>query len=125
MIQDKNFLMRRLQQLASMLNDLITSYPFVGPGQGPEDIDQQVYTATGLTTEDFLKMDEPALEAVVQKYGQQGTTLVLDLLGNLFYHQYLVTGDKQLLKKAQDFYTRFQAESGTFSMVYFQRIQQS
>lgn len=107
-----------------MLNKLIGSYPDNTLGMSEADIEQQVYTATGLTTEHFLQLDEEALNATINENGVENRTLVLDFLGNLFYHQYQVTGDKELLEKSKRMYNLFQEESGTFSMVYFQRTQQ-
>ena len=124
MIQDKNFLKRRLKELAAMLNRQIGSYPDNILGITEADIDQQIYTATGLSTDDFLALDEHGLEATIAKYDEQSGPLMLDFLGNLFYHQYQVTTEKAFLTKAQEFYRRFQEQSGTFSMVYFQRLQQ-
>ncbi|GAB3357961.1 hypothetical protein GCM10027566_22200 [Arachidicoccus ginsenosidivorans] len=125
MIQDKNFLMRRLKELAAMLNKQIGSFPDNILGITQADIDQQIYTATSLSVADFLALDDQGLEDTIAKYGAQGAPLMLDFLGNLFYYQFQMSGDKAYLKKAQDFYARFQQESGTFSMVYFQRLQQS
>jgi len=125
MIQDKNFLMRRLKELAAMLNKQIGSFPDNILGITEADIDQQIYTATTFTVADFLALDDQGLEEAIAKYGEQGTPLMLDFLGNLFYYQFQISGDKAFLKKAQNFYKRFQQESGTFSMVYFQRLQQN
>ncbi|UAY56543.1 hypothetical protein [Arachidicoccus terrestris] len=116
--------MRRLKELAAMLNKQIGSFPDNILGITQADIDQQIYTATGLAVEDFLAFDEKQLEDTIAKYGEQGGPLMLDFLGNLFYYQYQVTGDNLFLTKARDFYARFQQETGTFSMVYFQRMQQ-
>lgn len=125
MIQDKNFLKRRLQELAAMLNKQIGSFPDNVLGITEADIDQQIYTATGLSVSDFLALDDQHLETTIAGYDDQSSILMLEFLGNLFYYQYQVTGDKTFLAKAQAFYTRFQRESGTFSMVYFQRMQQA
>ncbi|HTN37661.1 MAG TPA: hypothetical protein VL053_11345 [Arachidicoccus sp.] len=124
MIQSKDFLLRLMKDLSGMLNKLIGSYPDNTLGMSEADIEQQVYTATGLTTEHFLQLDENALNAAINENGVENRTLVLDFLGNLFYHQYQVTGDKELLEKSKRMYNLFQEESGTFSMVYFQRTQQ-
>jgi|GEM_PF-2644832 len=125
MIQDKNFLKRRLQELAAMLNKQIGSFPDNVLGITEADIDQQIYTATGLSVSDFLALDDHDLETTISGYDQQSSVLMLEFLGNLFYYQYQVSGDKTFLTRAQAFYTRFQQESGTFSMVYFQRMQQA
>lgn len=124
MIQSKDFLLRLMKDLSGMLNKLIGSYPDNTLGMSEADIEQQVYTATGLTTEHFLQLDEEALNATINENGVENRTLVLDFLGNLFYHQYQVTGDRELLEKSKRMYNLFQEESGTFSMVYFQRTQQ-
>ena len=107
-----------------MLNRQIGSFPDNVLGITEADVDQQIYTATGLSVADYLALDQQGLEAVIVQYGGQGAPLMLDFLGNLFYHQYQATADKAFLKKAREFYARFQEESGTFSMVYFQRMQQ-
>lgn len=117
--------MRRLKELAAMLNKQIGSFPDNVLGLTEADIDQQIYTATGLTGDDFLALDAQGLEDLIAQYGEQGGPLMLDFLGNLFYNRYQLTADKTFLKKAQDFYARYQQQTGTFSMVYYQRMQQS
>jgi hypothetical protein len=124
MIQSKDFLLRLMKDLSAMLNKLIGSFPDNTLGLSQADIEQQVYTATGLTTEHFLQLDEEGLNAAINANGIDNRPLVLDFLGNLYYHQYQVTGDKALLEKSKKMYNLFQEESGTFSMQYFQRTQQ-
>ena len=124
MIQSKDFLMRLLKDLTALLNKAIGSFPDNNLGITQADIDLQVYTATGLSKDDFLTLDDAGLEQAINKYSPQGNLLMLDFLGNLFYYQYQQTGQKDFLRKAQTFYQRYQEQSGTFSMVYFQRMQQ-
>jgi hypothetical protein len=124
MIQSKDFLMRLLKDLAALLNKAIGSFPDNNLGITQADIDLQVYTATGLSKDDFLTLDDAGLEQAINQYSPQGNLLMLDFLGNLFYYQYQQTGQKDFLTKAQTFYQRYQEQSGTFSMVYFQRMQQ-
>lgn len=123
MIQDKNALIRRVKELSAMLNKQIGSFPDNQLGLTEADISQQIYTATGLSTEDFLQQDEQALETTINQKGSENRPLLLDFLGNLFFHEYQLTGDKAMLGKAKLMYGQFQKESGTFSMVYFQRMQ--
>ena len=122
MIQDKNFLKRRLKELAALLNQQIGSFPDNSLGLTDADIDQQIYTATGYTKAEFLSMEAARLEATIEQFGAESGPLLLDFLGNLFYYQYQRSNDGDALAKAKDFYARFQQESGTFSMVYFQRM---
>ncbi|SEA53680.1 hypothetical protein SAMN05192529_12611 [Arachidicoccus rhizosphaerae] len=124
MIQSKDFLMRLLKDLAALLNKAIGSFPDNNLGITQADIDLQIYTATGLSKEDFLTLDDAGLEQAINQYDAQGSLLLIDFLANLFYYQYQQTGQKDLLTKAQTFYQRYQQQSSTFSMVYFQRIQQ-
>ena len=123
MIQDKNFLNRRLKEIAAMLNNQIGSFPDNSLGLTEADIDQQIYTATGLSKSDYLSMDDAKLEATIAEYDEGSGILLLDFLGNLFFYHYQLTKEQSFLIKAKEFYARFQEKSGTFSMVYFQRMQ--
>jgi len=125
MIQSKDFLIRLLKEVAAILNKQIGSFPDNILGITEADIDLQIYTATGLSKEDFLSLDDQSLEQAIQQHGEQGSPLMLDFLANLFYYQYQISGNKDFLKRAQNLYQRYQELSGTFSMVYFQRMQQS
>lgn len=125
MIQNKDFMIRLMKEVSGILNKLNGSYPDNNLGITEADIEQQIYTATGMTTAHFLQLDDQALEETINQKGVVNRPLFLDFLGNLYYHQYQVTQNKDFLQKAKSLYNRFQEETNTFSMVYFQRMQKS
>lgn len=118
MIQDKDFFLRQIKEITDLLNRMI------GLGPARTDIEQQIYTATGFTGEDYTSFSDERLEETINQKGIDGRQLFLEFLGNLFYHQYQQTQDKALLYKAQKMYFLFQNESGIFSIEYFDRMQE-
>lgn len=123
MIQDKDFMIRRLKEIAELLNAMVGGSPDNVSGENDIQLNQQIYTATGFEQTYYLELQEAELENILVQKGDLHVGVFAEFLANLFFHHYKQTNDLRFLKKAQSMYLRYEHATGNFSLPYFQRRQ--
>ena len=122
MIQDKDFLIRQIQQFAAMLSKLL-----LGKNEGkPEEIELVIETQL----KDIFKTTFPELaqlskEEIVEKvevFKPHQQADIYEMLGHLFYFKNKEEPSENLCKKCIYFYEIWIAKSQIFSILVNARI---
>lgn len=122
MITDKEFTLRLIRQLSQALEKLILDKPEESLMQKDLDFDSLM--------KDIFKFDFQTLSAkpkeeiidIVKERQERDQKDYYEMLGNLFYYNGKVLGNREYLDKAKTFYELYLQTSGIFALPIINRI---